>query len=115
MSKRGEFEYLADIIESVKRVESYVKDVTRKNFFQDTKTQDAVIRNIEVIGEAVRGLPAEFKRKHKEVEWARIAGMRNRLIHLYFGVDLDVVWDVVKNRLSGLRETIQDILAEREK
>lgn len=115
MSKRGEFEYLADIIESIKRVDSYVKGVTQKKFFQDTKTQDAVIRNIEVIGEAVRGLPAEFKRKHKEVEWAKIAGMRNRLIHLYFGVDLDIVWDVVKNRLPGLREKIHGILAERGK
>jgi len=86
--------------------------VTLGEFMARTETQDAVVRNIEIIGEAVRNLSMEFRTAHPEVEWPKIAGIRDRLIHQYFSVDWDILWDVVKDKLPGLRIQVQRILDE---
>jgi len=74
--------------------------------------QDAVVRNFTIIGEAVKNLSADFRKKHKHVEWTRIAGLRDKLIHHYFSVDWDVLWDVVHNRLPPLKKSVEDILGD---
>lgn len=85
----------------------------RRAFLADPRTQDAVIKNIQVMGEAVRGVSAATRAAHPEIPWSDIAGMRDRLVHGYFRVDLDVVWDVVENDLPGFRTAIRALLDER--
>jgi uncharacterized protein with HEPN domain len=79
-------------------------------FLADTKTKDATVRNLEMIGEAIKGLSSDFRKKHRGVPWQDITGMRDRLIHNYAGVNWDIVWDVIQTKLSELRR----VLAERE-
>jgi uncharacterized protein with HEPN domain len=97
--------FLAHIRDAITRIESYTHG-GRQAFFSDTKTQDAVIRNLEVIGEAVKNLSADLRDKHPDVPWARIAGMRDVLIHGYFGVRLETVWNAVENRIPELKRYV---------
>ncbi len=94
--------YLLHAIEAIDSIQSYTRD-GREAFFADRKTQDAVIRNIEIIGQAVKGISDRTRTLEPAVEWRRIAGMRDKLIHEYFGVDLNLVWDVVERELPILR------------
>lgn len=91
MPKRGDKEWVSDVSEAIGRIERYVAHESYKKFLKDAKTQDAVVRNLEIIGEAVKNISADFKKKHKSVEWRKIAGMRDKLIHSYFGVNLEIV------------------------
>jgi uncharacterized protein with HEPN domain len=97
--------FLAHIRDAIARIESYTQG-GRDAFFADTKTQDAVIRNLEVIGEAVKNLSADLRAQHPEVPWTRVAGMRDVLIHGYFGVRLETVWNAVENRLPELKRYV---------
>ena len=110
-SKRTERLYLVDIRDSIEKILSYTS-AGREAFFSDPRTQDAVLRNIEIIGEAVKGVTDETRTAHPEVPWREMAGMRDRIIHDYFRVDLDVVWDVVSRDLPPLREKIGSLLAK---
>lgn len=110
MSKRGIEELLYDILESVKRINDYTKDVSFQKLLKNTMIQDAVIRNMEIIGEAVKNIPGEFKKKHSEIEWKKIAGMRDKIIHFYFGVNWEIVWDVIRNKLPDLKRKIEAII-----
>ena len=110
MSKRGTIPALKDILEAVGRIERYVGSMSESEFLENTEKQDAVIRNLEIIGEAARNLPAEFKQRHSQVQWAPIAGMRDRLIHQYFGVNWTILWDVVQNKLPELKMSVEQIL-----
>ncbi|MFQ6002243.1 MAG: DUF86 domain-containing protein [Candidatus Zixiibacteriota bacterium] len=114
MPRRGDREFLLDILEACGRIEGFVKGVSYEDFINDIKTQDAILRNIEIIGEAVKNLSNEFKNKHTEIEWKKISGMRDKLIHLYFGVNLEIVWDVVKNKIPILKDQISEPLSELE-
>jgi uncharacterized protein with HEPN domain len=102
--------YLQDVLEAVANVQEFVGSMSRSEFEGDKKTIHAVVRNLEVVGEAVKGVPAEVRDRHPEVHWQRIAGLRDILIHHYFGIDIDIVWDIVQNKLPGLKEQIQAIL-----
>lgn len=102
--------YLDDILDAIGAIRQYTVDLTRKDFGQDRKTVDAVLRNLEVIGEAVKQLPAEVRSTNPDVEWQKIAGLRDILIHAYFGVDLDIVWDVVSNKLPAVEARVRTIL-----
>jgi len=84
---------------AVKKIDRYVKGLTFDKFANDEKTVDAVVRNLEIIGEAVSRLPPDFKKKHSEIEWGKIAGLRHRIVHEYFGVDLEIIWKIVKDEL----------------
>jgi uncharacterized protein with HEPN domain len=101
--------YLLHIQDAVRRVLEYTRD-GKAAFFADTKTQDAVLRNIEVIGEAVKNLGSRVKSASPAIPWKQIAGMRDTLIHRYFGVNLDLVWQVVAKDLPEFQTEIESIL-----
>ena len=109
MPKRGDLEWVSDIKEAIRRVERYTRGVSYQKFLKNIKTQDAVVRNLEIIGEAVKNISADFKKKHKNVEWKNIAGMRDKLIHHYFGVNWEIVWDVVKEKLPELKKQVERV------
>ncbi len=110
MSIRTNVEFLSDIQESVYRISVYIADMTFELFQVDTKTQDAVIRNLEVIGEATKNLPMEFRAEYTNVPWKNMAGVRDRLIHHYFGVDLEIVWNIITTELPDVATQIEIIL-----
>ena len=103
--------YLSDIVAAMESIERFVEGMTFEEFQQDDKTASAVIRKFEIIGEASRNIPDEVKMKHPEVPWKEMSGMRDRLIHAYFGVDYTLVWFTVKNRLPAAKKMIREILA----
>jgi len=106
MSKRDSQLLLGDIIESVRKIDRYRAGLSKSDFLIDDKTSDAVIRNLEIIGEAVRQLPSEFKDSHTGIPWSQIAGLRNRIVHDYAGVDLELVWEIVEGSLPELLKEI---------
>ena len=102
--------YLDDILECCDRVSEYTEGYSYDQFAEDAKTVDAVVRNLEIIGEAVKNLPAEVIEKAPEIEWKLIARFRDNVIHRYFGVRLPIVWNVVENEIDPLRSTVTRIL-----
>jgi uncharacterized protein with HEPN domain len=100
--------YLLHALEAIDAIQRYTVD-GRDAFFADPKTQDAVIRNVEVIGQAVKGIPDQTRALEPDVPWRQIAGMRDKLIHEYFGVDLALVWDVVERELPVLRPRLEEL------
>ena len=103
--------YLRHIRDAIARIGKYTAQ-GRNAFFEDSMVQDAVIRNLEVIGEAVRSLPPELKRRHPKIPWRIITALRNVLIHEYFGVDLEIVWRVVQRRIPTLKRHVEAMLAD---
>jgi uncharacterized protein with HEPN domain len=101
---------LIDIIEACQKVLRYVGEMTREQFQGDERTVDAVIRNLEIIGEASKQIPKEVRDKYSEIEWRRISGLRDILIHGYFGIDDEIIWDIVSTRVSPLLESVKKIL-----
>ena len=104
--------YLEDILEAAGAAREFVTGMGKDELNKDRRTRDAVVRNLEIIGEAVKKLPPQTKRSHPEVEWKKIAGLRDILVHDYFGIDMDIVWDVVQNKLPALTEQVRSILEE---
>lgn len=102
--------YLGHILECIELTERYLAKKTFKDFLADQFLQDAIIRRLEIIGEAVTQMPAAFKDKYPDVLWRDIADMRNRLIHEYFGVEFSLTWDVIKHELAPLKKSIKEIL-----
>ena len=104
--KKDVYVFIEHILESISLIETYVGGISKEGFLASTQTQDAVMRRLEIMGEAVRNLPPEFRDKHPEVPWRQIAGMRDVLIHQYFGVDLELTWTVVKRDLPELKQKL---------
>ena len=88
--------YLEDILEAADKIDNYVRGLSLSQFMQDEMRIDAVIRNLEIIGEATKNLPPGLRKKYPAIEWRKIAGLRNITIHAYFSVDLNIIWEVVK-------------------
>jgi len=110
MSKRTPKLLLEDIIESAEKILQYTKGISFEEFSKDNKTVDAVIRNFEIIGEASNLLPDEIKEKYSEIDWHRIRGFRNRIVHDYFGVDLQIIWKIIFDLIPGLITEISKII-----
>jgi len=108
MSKRNPQLLIADMIESGQKIMTYTNGLTYKEFLSDSKTIDAVIRNFEIIGEAANRLTEEFKEEHPEVEWHRIRGFRNRIVHDYSGIDYEIVWQIKE---TFLPQTIEKLIS----
>lgn len=108
MSRHSDLRLL-DIIEAIDNIEVYTHGMSFEMFLDDKKTKDAVVRNIEIIGEAARALEPAIKRKHSSIPWNDIIGMRNVIVHVYFGVLPKVVWDIVQTELPKLKIQIQAI------
>ncbi|MBI1824226.1 MAG: DUF86 domain-containing protein [Nitrospirae bacterium] len=102
---------LEDILEASRKIEAYVNGIPQEAFGVDSKTLDAVIRNLEVIGEAIKKIPEEIRLKHPDVEWKKIASLRDILIHEYFGIDVEIIWDIIKNKLPLLEKQVRKILS----
>ena len=109
MSKRDFRLYLSEIIESALAIQEYVRDSTLEDFLHDRKTYSAVIREFEIIGEAIGKLPESVKQQSPEVPWQDVKDFRNFLVHEYFGIDLEIVWQVVNFELPVLLNAVKDI------
>ncbi len=109
MSKRDENLLLEDIIESVVKIQRYTADLDFEAFKNDDKTVDAVIRNFEIIGEAANRLPENYRKINHQINWNHIRGFRNRVVHEYFGVDLNIVWSIIENNLEDLKRQIREL------
>lgn len=108
--RRGDKEFLTDILESIKRIKSYSNNVSYSQFLKDIKTQDSIVRNLEIIGEAAKRISDELKKNNSSVEWKNISDLRNRLIHDYFGTNLDIVWGIIEEDLDTLKKEISKII-----
>lgn len=109
-SRRRDKDFLGDIEETVQRIASYTKGLTYKKFLLDRKTQDAVVRNFEIIGEAAKNISRDLRSKHPQIQWKKISGLRDKLIHFYFGIDYKIVWNIARKELPKLSKQIENAL-----
>ena len=100
---------ITHILECIELIEKYIKGITKEQFFKETQLQDAVIRRIEIIGEAIKNIPQEIKDKYPAIPWKKIIGMRDILVHEYFGIDLELTWVVANQRIKELKHNILNI------
>jgi uncharacterized protein with HEPN domain len=112
--KKDPIVFLGHILESIDLIESYSEDVDEIEFMRSTPLQDKLVRRIEIIGEAVKNLPEDLKREHPEIPWRDIAGLRDIIVHQYFGLDLELIWDVVKRDIPELKPRLKRIQEELE-
>jgi uncharacterized protein with HEPN domain len=115
MKRRDYRDYLQDILDAVNDIENFVDKMSFEEFVKDRKTLNAVVRSIEIIGEASKNIPEALKAKHQELPWKQMTGMRDKLIHAYFGVDVETLWKAVKENIPPLRNAIQKMLKDTEK
>jgi len=109
MPKRDSNLLIEDSETAISRIERYISGLNREHFLTDDKTVDAVVRNLEIIGEASRHLPEEFRERHSTIPWHKIAGLRNRIVHDYFGVDLELIWQIVSIEIPSLKDNISSL------
>lgn len=110
--KREYGDYIEDILDAMNKVSKFTENMNFDEFSKDDKTVFAVVRGLEIIGEAVKNIPEEIEKKYPEIPWKNIAGMRNKLIHEYFGVKLEIVWDTVKKEIPEIKPEFQKIMED---
>jgi|ERR1043165_2240747 uncharacterized protein with HEPN domain len=111
MSKRDPLVLLEDIMLAIQKIGRYTSQMDRDAFMTDDLVIDGVARNLEIIGEAARQLPQQYRRAHTEIPWTQIAGLRNRIVHDYFGLDLEIIWQIIRHDLADLEKKITDLLS----
>lgn len=111
-NKRDDKVLLEDILGSIELIEEYIKDVSREEFMSSIMYLDLMVRRLEVIGEAANNISEELKEKYSDIPWHEISGMRNKLIHEYFGVDKDLVWETVKKDIPIFKKNVQELLKD---
>lgn len=105
--------FLQDILDAIAKIEGYAAGIdSYEEFMGNRVVSDAVCRNLEIMGEAAKHIAPSIKSRHPEVEWQKIAGLRDILIHAYFEIDLRIVWDIIQNKLPSLKETVAEMLEE---
>jgi uncharacterized protein with HEPN domain len=102
--------YLSNIIDSIDRILDYTADISQKEFNENNMIQDAVVRNFEIIGEATKNISSDLRSDNNHIPWKNMAGMRDKLIHNYMGVDLEAVWKTIEDILPSLRKDISELL-----
>jgi uncharacterized protein with HEPN domain len=107
MSKRDFRLYFEDILESTKKIEGYIANLTYDDFVKDNKTIDAVVRNLETIGEAAKQIDEETKKKYDDIPWREIVDFRNRIIHGYFVIDYEIIWQIISKDLPDLKQKVE--------
>ncbi len=100
-------DYIQDILDSITDIDEFTEGMSFEEFLSDKKTVNAVIRSLEVIGEAAKKIPDTLRDKSQDIPWKKIAGMRDKLIHEYFGVDLDIVWKTIQDEMPSLRDAVE--------
>lgn len=110
MSNRQPKLLLEDILESAEKIIRYTQSLTYEEFINDGKTIDAVIRNFEIIGEAANRLPEELRNNNEEIDWHKIRGLRNRIVHGYFGINYNIIWSIIEDYLFELISQIKELL-----
>lgn len=108
--KKDDNVYLKHILDAIERIQTYVKGKDKEKFMKEDLIQDGVIRQIEIIGEASKNLSKEFRKQYPEVPWKDISGMRDKLIHSYFGVDLEAVWETVNKDIPKVKTKIKEMI-----
>ena len=101
--------YIKDMISAIEKIERYANSISLKEFLENELIQDGIIRNLEVLGEASKNIPEDIRTKYSQIEWRKIAGLRDILIHAYFNVDLSMIWDIISNHLPALKEELLKI------
>ena len=111
-SSRRELDFLRDIEDAIERILDYMAGLTWDEYLRDHRTQDAVIRNLEVIGEATKNLSDEFRSQYPGIPWRDMAGTRDRLTHHYFGINQEIVWQIIEQDLPGLKSQLTQVISE---
>ncbi|MDK2789710.1 MAG: hypothetical protein PWP15_217 [Methanothermococcus sp.] len=114
MSKRDIRAFLLDILDSMNAIDDYVKNTTFDEFLNNRMMRQAVIRELEIIGEATKNIPEKIRKKYPEIPWKGMAGVRDKVIHGYFGVDYDIIWKLIKVRIPQTKPLIEDVLKDLE-
>lgn len=109
MSERSAEVLIQDILDSIQSIQLYTEGMSSKSFLEDPKTRDAVVMHFVVIGEASNRIPEDFKILHGQIPWNEMRGLRNRIAHDYFGIDYEIVWDIIHTNLEGLAAQIREI------
>ena len=110
MSKRDVLLLLDDMLQSAQKIKRYTKGIDYDSFLNDDKTIDAVVRNFEIIGEAANRVDPDFRDSNPEIEWRRIRGFRNRIVHDYFGIDYEIVWSIIETYLDELIDWLETVI-----
>ena len=111
---RDEIMYLQDIAQSCEKILQFTEGLTQSDLAQDEKTYDAVVRNLEIIGEAAKHISEDLRKQLRDIEWRKVAGLRDMLAHVYFGIDDDILWDVIQNKVPQLAKVTNEFLNKKQ-
>jgi uncharacterized protein with HEPN domain len=115
MKRKNHKLYIEDILQAMDKIKRYVEGLTYEAFAKNEMVEDAVIRNLEIIGEASKSVPEDVREKHSEIPWKRMIGLRNIAIHQYFGVDLSIIWEIITKNLPETKPKVAAMLESLEK